>query len=236
MRKHGFTLIEVLVVVAIIGLLLSLVLPALRAARARGRATVCLAQIHQLGTAAQMYASAHRGLLVDYGLAHGGSVEESTTWLNTLRKEYRNILVARCPSDLSAYWANPYPGTSQRRRVSYGVNEYLTGRIGEYESYRRLDALRRPAATILFCEMTQVGEYAVSDHVHPVNWVMNPLIEARRQIEPGLHLGRANYALADGHAEPLTFEQTFKVGERRRVGAKVVVKWKHNLYDPKVGY
>lgn len=233
---HGFTLIEVLVVVAIIALLISILAPSLAEARRQTRASVCLSNMRQLGVASHMYASAFNGMLVDYGLAHGGSVDEDTTWFNSLRREYGNQLVARCPEDRSPYWTEPFPQTTQRRRVSYGVNEYLTGRLPGYERYRRLDVIRRPATTILFCELTQLGEYAVSDHVHPLNWMLNPLVEARKQIEPELHSGRANYVFADSHAEPQRFEQTFKVNGRSRIGASMVFDWAHNMYDPKIGY
>lgn len=236
MRRRGFTLIEVLVVVAIIALLVSILLPSLAEARRRARASVCLSNTRQLGVATQMYAGTYKGYLIDYGLAHGGSVDESTTWFNTLRRDYHDKLVARCPDDGSVYWKEPYPATTQKRRVSYGVNDYVTGRIEGYEHCRRIEAIRRPATTIMFCEMTQAGEYAVSDHVHPINWVLNPLDEAEKEIETKLHVGKCNYAFVDGHSEPFTFESTFNVKGRRRVGASLVVQWGHNMYDPKLGY
>jgi prepilin-type N-terminal cleavage/methylation domain-containing protein/prepilin-type processing-associated H-X9-DG protein len=235
-RLRGFTLIEVLVVVAIIALLISILAPSLAAAKKAARSAGCLSNMRQLGVASHMYAHTWKGLLVDYGLAHGGSVDETTTWLNSLRREYGNKLVARCPDDQSPYWAAPYPSTTQKRRVSYGVNDYLTGRLPGYERFRRIEAIRRPATTVLFCELTQTGEYAVSDHVHPLNWALNPLEEARKQIEPELHSGKSNYVFADSHPEPCRFDRTFKVKGRSRIGAKMVFDWGHNMYDPKIGY
>lgn len=233
---RGFTLIEVLVVVAIIALLIAILAPSLSASRRATRAAACLSNMRQLGVASHMYANTWKGLLVDYGLAHGGSIDESTTWLNSLKREYGNKLVARCPDDRSPFWTEVYPGTTQTRRVSYGVNEYLTGRLPGFERYRRIEAIRRPTTTILFCELTQTGEYAVSDHVHPVSWGLNPLLEARKQIEPALHDRKSNYVFADSHAEALRFERTFNVKGRERIGAKLVINWGHNMYDPTVGY
>lgn len=59
--KHGFTLIEILVVISIIALLVAIFLPTLRKARAQSRRRVCLSNIHQLAVALYTYQSDHRG-------------------------------------------------------------------------------------------------------------------------------------------------------------------------------
>ena len=48
MPRRGLTLVELLVVVAIIGLPVALVLPAVNAAREAGRRTTCLSNLRQL--------------------------------------------------------------------------------------------------------------------------------------------------------------------------------------------
>src|SRR6266478_2812362 len=60
----GFTLLEMLMVVAIIGLLASLLLPGLAAAKARGRTAACKNNLRQMGHALAMYES-------DYGFLPG---------------------------------------------------------------------------------------------------------------------------------------------------------------------
>jgi general secretion pathway protein G len=55
----GFTLIEVLVVVAIIAVLASIIFPVFSSARAKARSTRCVANLKQIGLAVDMYATDH---------------------------------------------------------------------------------------------------------------------------------------------------------------------------------
>lgn len=60
-RRSAFTLVELLVVVAIIGILATIVLVGLGAARIRARDTRRVSDLRQLQTALQLYADAHGG-------------------------------------------------------------------------------------------------------------------------------------------------------------------------------
>lgn len=65
MKRKAFTLIEVLVVVAIIALLIAILLPSLRNARAQAKRTACLSQLHQIWVGCSSYITTNRDHLPD---------------------------------------------------------------------------------------------------------------------------------------------------------------------------
>jgi prepilin-type N-terminal cleavage/methylation domain-containing protein/prepilin-type processing-associated H-X9-DG protein len=165
--SSAFTLLELLVTVAVVGILAALLLPALSGAKSRARLVECLGNKRQLGLAWLMYADDHEGRLVlnsDTGVHQYQPLDHTWGWIsgvltwgerpdNTnyalLTQELRAPLAPylnysprpyRCPAD--TYLSPQQRALGWRERIfSVAMNEYMGGEdLGPDDSsskYRR---------------------------------------------------------------------------------------------------
>jgi prepilin-type N-terminal cleavage/methylation domain-containing protein/prepilin-type processing-associated H-X9-DG protein len=78
--RAGFTLVELLVVIGIIAVLISILLPALAAARKSGQTATCLSNLRQIGQAAAMYSNDNKGYTLPCAFFAPGSTSTSDWW------------------------------------------------------------------------------------------------------------------------------------------------------------
>lgn len=117
--KGGFTLVELMLVIAIMVILLALFLPILFGARDRARSVTCLSNLRQMGLAMQMYVQDHDdaypiGAYQNNGVSVKGSWD--TSWHDGLMPYFQNRVDAfLCPSTTGPRFY----------RRSYGVNPWI---------------------------------------------------------------------------------------------------------------
>ena len=175
MRRQGFTLVELLVVVAIIALLLGLLVPALSKARAHTQRVICLSNVKQLLTATQMYTSAYRDafpfaqdqlyspqgtqdIAWDQLTVLDGSNQVVQTSAGALWDLNGDAKIQQCPSFAgpSNWGADPYTGYNYNASYIGGMVERTATRIISLRRSATLTQVRAPASTAVFGD----GQYA----------------------------------------------------------------------------
>jgi prepilin-type N-terminal cleavage/methylation domain-containing protein/prepilin-type processing-associated H-X9-DG protein len=134
-KTRAFTLVEMLVVIAIIGVLAAILLPALTRGKQRAQRIQCISNLKEIGTAFQMFAHDHRSNFpMQVPVADGGSEEYVTAGtsingifyfsyrhLQTLANELVVPRVLICPADLTRQPALSF-SLLQNSNVSFFVN------------------------------------------------------------------------------------------------------------------
>jgi len=131
-RSPGFTLIEMLTVISIIGLLVGMLLPALSGAREKGRQIACQSNLHQLGVAILVYAGDYQNHTPPAFQIENGS---TITWYSLLiSNSYATSKIFQCPDDRRNYTStascSPTNARSYAAVVGYGNAQYQTNWIG----------------------------------------------------------------------------------------------------------
>jgi len=80
MRRRGFTLVELLVVIGIIALLISILLPALNRARRQAKTVQCQSNMRQIAMGLLMYMNDSRGKFPPARVQDGNSVYANAFW------------------------------------------------------------------------------------------------------------------------------------------------------------
>jgi len=134
-RHRGFTLIEILVVVAIIALLIAVLLPSLARARENARRVVCESNLTQLQRSHAFYLSDNKGIYMPHRTwvlpgTKGRDDLGEWAWFRQLERYSKSPDVPHCPtlasntqSDSGLSWTWAY----NRLDIGYGYNAYFLG-------------------------------------------------------------------------------------------------------------
>lgn len=181
-RKSRFTLIELLLVIAIIAILASLIIPTISKARAKAKQAYCLSSTKQLNTALTLfvYDDDEKRLSPSYNYVYENGSWTFKLWEYKLKEYIATPKAIDCPSDTREItgfgWSN------------YGYNDWLndSGYAHHWAKGKKLAKIPAPANTIAYGD----GLYRM---VHTSNWQSWFHLSGR-------HEGKTNYSLLDGSA------------------------------------
>lgn len=146
----AFTLIEMLVVIAIIGILTSLLLPALAAAKQTAKTAKCLSNLRQIGLGMTMYESGANGLFPESGGVifwdETDPITKKQSWIQQIVSYVPNTNVFHCPSDILHIEFNYFNGGRAAFIISSNFASVDTKRV------------RFPSAQVLSGDVIWTGE------------------------------------------------------------------------------
>lgn len=121
MNRAAFTLVELIVVIAIIAVLSAIAVPVYQRVIQGGRATACVSNLRQLGVALNLYLGEHNLTMPTLAAGRTDTSENVPVIDNTLNTYAPNPRVFACPADTA--------GLAAKSGTSYHWNNALNGQM-----------------------------------------------------------------------------------------------------------
>ena len=186
-----FTLIELLIIIAIIGILTSILMPSLSKTRRVGQKAVCVNNLKQLQYAYTLYTDVNNGELArnyNGGIIGQGSSVEKIKEYSLIYRYLDAHRVYKCPGD-------PVPASVQARHAnkSYGFNAYLND--GKNYSITKLSQI-------------STNHNNVMGFVDEAGNVTNGFVKPRSDWVGGWHDESYNVSFIDGHVQNVKLQMS----------------------------
>jgi len=185
-RTGGFTLIEMLVVVAIIMILAAILYPVYEVVNKRAETIHCANNMHHIATAVSLYAEDYDGLLVPARTSAGPTGTLGTSW-DVLLLPYHSVKeLYLCLADQTPNYA----ASTVCYNHSYGINLDVTMVGGYNGSALTQSQIESPSQTIIFFEI--LGSARALGSSYPTHGLTR--VDTR-------HNTGSNFAFVDSHVK-----------------------------------
>ena len=201
--RRVFTLIEMPIVIAIVGILAAILFPVFQRVRENVRRTACLSNEKQLALGITLYTQ-NFDKFIPPTAAHAPNGVTVVFWPDRINSYVSNTQLRLCPSD------------STDKRNSYGLNELnFVDETDVAVLSLSLAAFQTPASTVMLGELGAGKVDDLTDIITPTldaykltvpNTDMNDQYDAHPSTR---HTSRANLAFMDGHIKSLRLEQFY---------------------------
>jgi prepilin-type processing-associated H-X9-DG protein/prepilin-type N-terminal cleavage/methylation domain-containing protein len=234
---HGFTVVELLVVLAILCVLITMIFAGLHTARERGDAAQCAANLRQLALANVTYAAEHDGQYVAaqeptntirwHGARHGVKDKFDPTRGPLAPYLGRDGKVKMCPALREALTGGE---TFEDGTGGYGYNAiYVGGTPADRYTAARISHVPRASRTVMFTDTAFPKENGLQEYAYcePWEWV-DVLGRLRGRLSPSVHFrhgDHANVAWCDGHVTAEWAAEYGGVNQYRGDATRAKIGW-----------
>lgn len=162
--KAGFTLVEMVVIVSILGMLAAVLLPAFSNAREQARQVSCASKLFQIGLGIRQYVADYNGY---YPLAI--HTIPNCTWVDRLYPYYVHLPeVFECPSSNASYVPGCPGPTSSDLNADPVVGAYAMNDLRQGKPTLPISRFRHPESTIIVLDGRGMAGF-VNPGRNPIN-------------------------------------------------------------------
>lgn len=214
-RNRAFTVVELLVVSAIIALLVALLLPVVKRARREAWAVACASNQRQYGVAFHAYMADNAGLLPWFAERYPCCGSSYWTELTASYVGAEDRVARACPTG-EAFVGVHYGGFNSGPRPIAPINYAIDSESGIVYPPLTYEDIQRPSNWIMLLDTAHSYMYS------PVGWPMtvdydrdglddsHDLVLERQfpynGAKPRVHDDRSNIAPCDGHVERMSYK------------------------------